>query len=133
METRPSRTLSVRIARSSDEVYRFVSNPKNMPAWARGLCRAITRTPDGWIAETQDGPVEVRFAPANDLGVLDHHVKLRSGEEIFGPMRVIPNGEGSELMFTLFRLPRMSDAEFVRDTGLVERDLLTLKDLLERT
>ena len=49
-------------------------------------------------------------------------------EQIFGPMRVIPNGEGSELMFTLFRLPRMSDAEFVRDASLVERDLLTLKD-----
>jgi hypothetical protein len=47
-------------------------------------------------------------------------------------MRVLPNGEGSEFVFTLIRRPGMSDGEFARDKAAVENDLKTLKDLLER-
>ena len=63
---------------------------------------------------------------------MDHDVKLESGVTIHNPMRVVPNGEGSECVFTLLRRPGMSDAEFARDKAAVESDLKTLKDLLER-
>lgn len=46
-------------------------------------------------------------------------------------MRVLPNGSGSEVIFTLFRLPDMSNEQFAEDVGMVERDLKTLKDVLE--
>jgi hypothetical protein len=131
IETHSSRTISLTIARSPDEVYQFVSNPQNFPAWATSFCRGISQTPEGWVVDTQDGPVGLRFVEANVLGVLDHHVTLPSGQEIFGPMRVIPNGEGSEFMFTLFHLPSASQDQFARDAGLVERDLRSLKELLE--
>lgn len=48
-------------------------------------------------------------------------------------MRVVANGEGSELMFTLFQLPGMSDEQFGQDAGMVETDLRTLKVVLEGT
>ena len=47
-------------------------------------------------------------------------------------MRVVPNGEGSEFVFTLIRRPGMSDGQFAQDKAAVENDLKTLKDLLER-
>ena len=47
-------------------------------------------------------------------------------------MRVVPNGSGSEVIFTLFKTPEMSDKQFAEDAGLVERDLRTLKSVLER-
>jgi hypothetical protein len=47
-------------------------------------------------------------------------------------MRVLPNGSGSEVIFTILRSPEMSDEKFAEDIGLVERDLRTLKNLLER-
>lgn len=46
-------------------------------------------------------------------------------------MRVLSNGVGSEVLFTLFRLPDMSDEKYAEDMRMVERDLRTLKDLLE--
>lgn len=46
-------------------------------------------------------------------------------------MRVIPNGSGSEIIFTLFQSPAMSDEKFAEDVTLVERDLKTLKGFLE--
>jgi hypothetical protein len=47
-------------------------------------------------------------------------------------MRVMPNGKGSEFVFTLIRQPGMSDEQFAKDKAAVEQDLKTLKDLLER-
>jgi hypothetical protein len=46
-------------------------------------------------------------------------------------MRVIPNGSGSELIFTLFRLSDVSDEKFVEDAKWAMRDLTALKNLLE--
>jgi hypothetical protein len=46
-------------------------------------------------------------------------------------MRVMPNGEDSEFVFTLIRRPGMSDEQFAKDKAAVEHDLKTLKDLLE--
>jgi hypothetical protein len=78
------------------------------------------------------GKVRVRFAERNALGVMDHDVTLESGVTVHNPMRVVPNGEGCELVFTLIRRPGMSDEEFARDKAAVENDLKTLKDLMER-
>jgi hypothetical protein len=47
-------------------------------------------------------------------------------------MRVLSNGSGSEVLFTLFRLPDMSDEKYAEDMRLVDRDLRALKDLLEK-
>ena len=64
--------------------------------------------------------------------MLDHYVRPARGDEIYVPVRVIANGSGTEVLFTLFRLPGMSDAQFAQDAALVERDLKTLKELMER-
>ena len=82
--------------------------------------------------ETPDGPMRIKFVGVNEFGVLDHYVRLAPGLEILNPMRVVPNGSGSEVLFTLFQLPNMSDERFAEDARLVERDLRTLKDVLER-
>ena len=59
----------------------------------------------------------------NQYGVLDHTVVLPNGTEVYVPMRMIPNGKGSEVMLVLFRQPGMDDTEFARDAGLMQNDL----------
>ena len=81
--------------------------------------------------ETPTGWVRIRFVPANEFGVLDHVVTLLDGKSILNPMRVVVNGDGSEVMFTLFQISGMSDEQFVKDSRMVEADLLTLKSVLE--
>lgn len=58
--------------------------------------------------------------------------RMESGETVHNPMRVMPNGEGSEFVFTLIRRPGVSDQQFAQDKAAVEKDLKTLKELLER-
>ena len=127
-----SRTLSVSIDCRPDRVYAFVSNPENLPRWAAGLCKSVRKSEAGWIVETTQGPMNLRFVENNDLGVLDHYVSPAPGVEVYVPMRVLPNGSGSEVLFTLFQLPGMSDEKYTEDAGLVTRDLETLKRVLER-
>jgi hypothetical protein len=86
---------------------------------------------DEWIAETPQGPMKVRFTERNNFGVLDHYVIPELGVEVYIPMRVIADGGGSELIFTVFRLPGMSNEKFAEDAKWVERDLEALKNLLE--
>ena len=125
--------ISAYIDRRPAEVYAFASDPRNLPRWAAGLARSeIKRDGDAWIADAPFGTVRVKFAPVNSLGVMDHDVTLESGVTVHNPMRVVPNGEGSEFVFTLIRRPGMTDAELARDRAAVERDLKTLKGLLER-
>lgn len=126
-----SRHLSVSISRSSSVVYDFVSVPENFRLWASGLGKALHKVDDEWVAEAQEGPVRIRFSERNEFGVLDHWVIPMHGLEIYIPMRVIPNGSGCELGFTLFRLPGMSDEKFAADAEWVMRDLTALKSLLE--
>lgn len=124
---------SVFINRRPAEVYAFASDPRNLPRWAAGLARSeVRREGDEWVADSPMGQVRIRFVPENPYGVLDHDVTLESGVTVRNPMRVVENESGSEFIFTLFRQPDMSDEKFAEDRATVEKDLQTLKGLLER-
>ena len=127
-----SQHVSVSINRSADQVYAFASNPENLPKWAAGLSGSIKNVNGDWIAASPIGSVKVKFADQNVFGVLDHDVTLPSGEKVYNPMRVFPNNDGCELIFTLYRRPGTSDEMFAEDAQAVTRDLKKLKALLEK-
>lgn len=127
-----ARTLNISIGCPPDRVAALVSDPRNLPRWATAFCRSVRQLDGQWVADTPQGPVTIRFVPPNPFGVLDHYVGPSRGVEIHVPMRVVPNGAGSELLFTVFRSPGMSDEDFARDVGMVERDLQNLRQVLEQ-
>jgi len=126
-----SRTLSVSINCDPKKLYEFVSNPENLPKWAKMFCRSIKKSNGGWIVETPQGPVNVRLSKRNDFGILDHYVSPAPGVEVFVPMRVVPNGSGSEVLFTVFQPGDMSDEKYAEDIRWVEQDLHHLKSIME--
>ncbi|HUP22613.1 MAG TPA: SRPBCC family protein [Thermoanaerobaculia bacterium] len=126
-----ARNVSVSIQRSPQDVYDFASNLENLPRWATGLGGTIRKVGGDWIAEGPMGMVKIRFAEPNELGVLDHDVVLPSGGTIHNPMRVVPNGTGSEVTFTVFRHLDVPDEQFEQDAEWVEKDLRALKAILE--
>lgn len=127
-----SQHISVSVNASADQVYEFASNPENLPRWAAGLSGSIENVNGAWIAESPFGRVKVKFADENKFGILDHDVTLPSGATAYNPMRVFPNNDGSEIIFTLYRRPDMSDQMFAEDAKAITRDLQTLKTLLEK-
>ncbi len=95
------------------------------------LCLSVRMSGDEWQLEMPTGWIGNQFAPANDFGVLGPIVTLLDSQLILNPMRVVANGEGSAVMFPLFQLPGMADEQFVKDVGMVEADLRTLKAAME--
>lgn len=47
------------------------------------------------------------------------------------PLRALAIDAGTEVVFTLFRLPGVDDAEFDRDADMVRADLARLRTQLE--
>jgi hypothetical protein len=130
-----SRHVSVWINASAEAVYEFTSDPLEWPRWAAGLAQGgLRQTADGWVADSPMGQVTVELAPPNEFGVLDHIVRLPSGEAVYNPMRVVPGGVGEprcEVVFSVRRRAGMTDAELDADVAAVQADLETLRGLLE--
>jgi len=150
-----SRHISTHIDRPAVVTYEYARNPANLPAWAAGLGASVELLDGQWVAESPTGRVVVAFVPTNEFGVLDHRVTLPSGRVVvafvptneFGvldhrvtlpsgrtvdnPMRVVVDGVGCEVVFTVRRRRGLSDEEFDRDTDAVRNDLATLKRVLE--
>jgi hypothetical protein len=118
-----------------DVAYAIAADPEQLPRWASGLAEsALRRTADGWVADSPMGEVVIEFAPANEFGVLDHVVRMPSGEAVYNPMRVTPAGENQsrcEVVFSLRRRPDMTDEEFESDAATVAADLDRLRQLAE--
>lgn len=126
-----SRSLSVTIGRDWREVYAFAQQPAHFALWASGLASSLRYQDGVWTAETPEGPATIHFSPPNDFGVLDHTVSIPGQGETYNPLRVVANGPGAEVIFTLFRRPDQTDDAFARDAEWVTRDLEALKRLLE--
>ncbi len=130
--TSRSQHISIGIDRPATEVYEVAADPLNLPKWAAGLAGSrVEHDGEQWFTDSPMGRVTFRFAPRNDLGVLDHDVTLPSGETVYNPLRVISDGDGCEVIFTLRQAPAMTDEDFERDADAVAKDLATLKSLVE--
>ena len=126
----PARTFSVSIPRDWRDLYEEFWRPEDFPRWASGLAEAgLHRDGDEWIATGPDGAIRIRFTAHNDLGVMDHWVDIGSGAPIHIPLRIVANGDGAEVMLTLYRQPAMTDERFANDIKWINRDLQALKAL----
>jgi len=129
----PATTFGISINRAWRDAYESIWRPEAFAQWAAGLARANLRRDGGvWKADGPQGPIMIRFSDRNDFGVMDHWVEAGDGVEIYVPLRVVANGDGCEVLITLFRLPLMDDAMFAADAAAMKRDLATLKTVLER-
>ncbi|HWJ69720.1 MAG TPA: polyketide cyclase [Sphingobium sp.] len=128
----PARTFSVSIAMDWQALYERIWQPAFFPTWAAGLSDVDLR-PDGdsWLATGPEGAVRIHFTPHNIFGVMDHCVDTGAGELVYVPLRVVANGEGAEVVLTLYRQPDMTDERFAADIKLVNRDMKALKQLVE--
>ena len=109
-----SRTVSISIKRRPEEVYEYLADPTNFPKWSVFI-KEIRMEGSEWIATTPESTVRIRFTPRNEFRILDHYVTVSPQIQVYVPMRVLANPENdSEVIFTVFRLPGMSDEQYNR-------------------
>ena len=128
-----SRIIKVVIARPFAEVYDFLAEPRNFASWATMPGGRIQSLGDGdWLAEMPDSRLVMRFSPRNPYGVLDYHASPEGAPRgPVVPVRLYPNDEGCELLYTVFRRAGVTDERFASDAEWITSDLERLKSLLE--
>jgi hypothetical protein len=129
--TWPVQHLTQSVAASLDQVVTIAGDPEQLPRWAAGLSSGIRNEGGRWITDSPMGIVEVRFVGPVELGILDHDVTLPDGTVVHNPLRVLRNDRGSEIVFTIYQRPGMTDEQFEGDARLVAQDLARLKTLVD--
>src|SRR3954452_16870971 len=120
------------IDRAAGDVYEYAARTTNLSKWAAGLAHRPVEGIDGRrVVDSPLGRVVVAFTPANEYGILDHDLTLPSGHTVTNPLRVIANGDGCDVVFSVRRQPGMSDADFAADVESVTEDLATLRSIME--
>lgn len=126
------RSITTHIDAPPARVYEVAHDPWNLPRWAPSFFLEIERVDEQWVVRSPLGRAVLEFAPLNEEGVLDHTLRLDSGETFVNHMRVVPSGDGSEISFALTRREGMSDAQFAADAELVAADFARLRMIIER-
>lgn len=125
-----SDTQSVEIPADPRHVFAFLAAPENLPRWAVGFCRSIRKDGERWMVETAQGDVEIRYVTDRGSGVIDFRIVPAPGVEITAHSRVIPNGEGTEYVFTQFQAPGMADHVFEANVAALKEELVVLRALM---
>jgi hypothetical protein len=126
MHTNRSETRQISIKAEPAKVLELVGDARALPRWAPNF--ATTVEPDGehWLV---NGELGIDLRVDRELGTADI---LRTRDPRTGAYsRVIPNGEGSEFLFTLFFPEGTEDAAVARQMAVVEEELRTIRALCE--
>ncbi len=129
-----SRVFTIPIHRKYADVYGFLAEPKTFALWGGSLPETEMKHLGGmdYLVTLPRGPRVMRFTPFNEFGVLDYEVFLEG--ETGGPVtpvRVHPNQDGCEIVFTWFQRPGVSDEQFESDAEWAYSDLLRMKAYIE--
>ena len=131
MTTMRADTKTIPIQAAPRRVVEFLADPANLPRWAVGFAKAIRNDRGRWIVTTGSGEVGVRIEADPRSGVVDFLVSPAPGVEALAASRVLPNGTGSQYVFTQFQGPGMPDDVFAMNVKAVEHELSALRAILE--
>jgi len=128
-----ARAISLSVARPLSEVYDFLAEPTNFSSWAFVEDAMMEPLGQGeWCVETSVGRRFMKFAVRNRSGILSYQSRLSLDETPhLVPMRVLPNGGGTEIVHVFIRRPGATDEDFNSLIEWVTTDLLVLKSILE--
>jgi uncharacterized protein YndB with AHSA1/START domain len=124
-----TKTRSIAIAASPQTVFDLVGDPSSLPKWAPGFARAIRPDGDHWIVENDQGEARVIVRTSREHGTVDI---LSADDPTQGAYsRVLPNGSGSEFLFTL-QFPQDAPTEAIsQQMATVDAELEAIRQLCE--
>jgi len=120
-----SRTITFTVNRKTGEVFDAILNipPKMFPD-------AVKNNDGWWMFQGPHGEAKLKFQENAELGILDHVFEDPEGKWDV-PMRVVSNGEFSEVVITLFKPPNFTDELFEERAKEIEGIMQKMKEAIE--
>ncbi len=126
MPTNRSETRSISIQATPDTVLDLVGDAQALPRWAPNFATSVRAEDGHWVVNDE---LHIDLRVDRTLGTADI---LRVNHLPTGAYsRVVPNGDGSEYLFTLFFPDGTEEAAITRQMAIVEEELRTIRALCE--
>jgi hypothetical protein len=126
-----SDTQTITIAVRPDRVLALVGDGANLPRWAIGFAKSVRPYGSGWLVATDQGEVPTTITVDDTAGTIDFRMRAAPDTDATAYSRVVPNGEGSEFIFTQLQQPGVTDELFAQLVAAVGHELVALKAQLE--
>ena len=120
-----TRTISVHVNKIAGDTFDAILNllPKMIPD-------AKISSNGWWYFIGLFGKSKIKFNSNKSLGILDHqYVDEKSSWNV--PMRIIPNGDYSEIIIVLTKPEQLTDLQFNDRVEKIRELVLSMKTLLE--
>jgi hypothetical protein len=132
MKVSRSITKSIDLRVGPDRAFAYLSDLVNWPKWAIVNMKSVRPRLDGWYEiETRQGRGQLKMLANKQFGLLDHIWKDPQASWTV-PARLFANGDGCTFVMTFFQPAVMDDAAFDAASQEVEKELIRLKEILER-
>jgi hypothetical protein len=126
MHTNRSETRQISIKAPPETVLELVGDARALPRWAPNFATTVEADGEHW---TVNGELSIHLRVDRELGTADI---LRTRDPRTGAYsRVIPNGEGSEYLFTLFFPDGTPEDAVAAQMAVVEEELRTVRALCQ--
>jgi hypothetical protein len=136
MTTMVTETVRVTIDAALETVAADLSDPMTHPEWGTEFFSTpATRVADNEITVTvprMGGEVTMKVVADPNAGIVDLYLAPVGAP--FGPpipVRVVPNADGADVLFTLARFPGLTDEQWAEGVASMQRELGNLKSRLE--
>jgi hypothetical protein len=124
-----SHTRSISIAADPANVLAFLAEPQNLPRWAPAFARSVTERDSQLLVDTGQGELAISLSVSRERGTVD---VLSAAEPRMGAFsRVLPNGDGSEYLFTLLFAPDADETAVEAQMAVVDQELEAVRALCE--
>ena len=126
MRTNRSETRTISIQAPPEAVLDLVGDARALPRWAPKFASTVRPENGHWVVNDE---LHIDLRVDRRLGTVDivqvGHLPTAAYS------RVVPNGEGSEFLFTLFFPDGTEEAAVTRQMTVVEEELRTIRALCE--
>lgn len=125
-----SRSITVDAAPSA--VLDLMGDPRCLPRWAPVFAESVrpgSGSGERWVVGAGGAEFEIRVRVSQEAGTVDF---LAPDEDRGLFARVVPNGEGSEVLAALFLEPDVAPERRDRERAVLEQELQTVRELCER-
>lgn len=125
--TQRSETRTISIDAPPTAILDVVADPLNLPRWAPDFARAVRPDGEDWLVDTGEGELGISVMVSHEQGTVD--LVAATNHDVGAFTRVVPNGGGSEYLFTLFFPDGTDEAAVERQMATVEDELRTVRAL----
>jgi hypothetical protein len=117
---------SLGVAAAPAKVHAYLADASNLPSWAPAFASSVSPSGASWLVSRDGAEFAIDVLADQRSGTVDFVAAGDHARGLFA--RVLPNGSGSEVVFTLMFEPDAPEGVVAARTLTLETELAAVRD-----